>query len=180
MSEVINKEIAKALYLSGKSIPQCSEETGIAVSTLRFYFKREGILRSREDGVRIAAEDGRLGTGMLGKKRVFSKKHKDGIRQARIAWGEQNAKGFRLNSNGYMEFTRGEHKGRQVHVVAMESRLGRRLKNDECVHHIDGDKLNNEESNLALVTLSGHARLHRHEDKLAGKVRGRNENGTWC
>lgn len=179
MARGINKEAAKQLYLSGKSIPQCSQETGIAISTLRFYFKREGILRERSEAIRLAANEGRLGTGMLGVNRVFSSEHKENIRASRLKWGEREAAGYRINSKGYMEFTRGENKGRMVHTVVMEERIGRKLRDDECVHHIDHDKLNNDESNLALVTLSGHSRLHRHEDNLSGNIRGRNENGTW-
>ena len=59
------------MYLSGMSIPQISNETGIAMSTLRFRFKKAGILRSRGDAIRIAAAEGRLGSGLRGKKREF-------------------------------------------------------------------------------------------------------------
>ena len=51
-------------------------------------------------------------------------------------------------------------------MTIMERRLGRRLRPDEHVYHIDGDRLNNDENNLALVTRSGHARLHRREERI--------------
>lgn len=38
--------------------------------------------------------------------------------------------------------------------------IGRDLKNDEVVHHIDGDKNNNLLVNLALMTHGAHTRLH--------------------
>lgn len=47
--------------------------------------------------------------------------------------------------------------------------------NDENIHHIDGNKSNNLDNNLALVTVSGHMRLHRILDELSGKIRERNE-----
>lgn len=41
------------------------------------------------------------------------------------------------------------------------------------------DKTNNDINNLALMTRSGHSRLHRFEDKLAGKQRRRTKDGKW-
>lgn len=42
----------------------------------------------------------------------------------------------------------------------MECELGRALRSDEVVHHIDGDNTNNNPSNLKLMTQSEHAKLH--------------------
>ncbi|WP_084188545.1 HNH endonuclease signature motif containing protein [Salinisphaera hydrothermalis] len=175
MSRGINKDItASDLYQSGMSIPEVSKETGIARSTLRFRFKRQGILRSRSDGVRNAGERGRLGSAMRGKTRTFSATHCQRISESKRAAAEATAVGTSARTDGYVEYTRGPHKGRSVHVVAMEERLGRRLRPDEVVHHIDGDKHNNSHDNLALCTRSGHARLHRREEKIA---RQENHNG---
>lgn len=168
------------LYKKGRSIPQVSEETGVPLSTVRFRLKSAGVLRGRSEAVRLAGGDGRLGGGMRGKKRVFSEEHKALIAEAARTRADLNASGTYLNSSGYLEYTRGPNKGRSVHVVKMESRIGRRLNDDECVHHIDGDRTNNDENNIALLTRSGHARLHRHEDALANKTRERDENGRFC
>ena len=46
------------------------------------------------------------------------------------------------------------------HRLIMESILGRELRTDEIVHHIDGDKWNNNPSNLMIVTREEHARIH--------------------
>jgi hypothetical protein len=167
------------LYRGGLSIPQISEKTGAARSTVRYHLKKAGVLRSRAEGVRAAASSGRLGGGLRGKSRVFTQDHKDNISKGRIAWSAENAKGVSLKPNGYLEHTTGEEKGKSVHVARMEERLGRALLTDECVHHIDGDKLNNDDNNLALMTRSGHSRLHRREDALQGKYRERNPNGRF-
>ena len=179
MAGSVNKVIIvpSDLYLSGLSIPQVSEATGVALSTLRFRFKKEGILRSRADGLQIASEQGRLGSGLRGKRRTFSKEHCNAISRAKLERGEACAAGVSKKPSGYLEYTRGENKGRCVHVVMMERRLGRALLDDECVHHIDGDRAHNEDNNLALVTRSGHARLHRREDAISGKNRERKSNG---
>ena len=75
------------MYESGKSIPEVSKETGIPLSTLRFRFYKAGILRSRSDAVRLAGKNGRLGSGMRGKKRSFSDEWKANISKAKTGVG---------------------------------------------------------------------------------------------
>jgi DNA-binding XRE family transcriptional regulator len=48
----------------------------------------------------------------------------------------------------------------------MAKRLGHPLKADVIVHHIDGDRSNNDEHNLAVMTHRAHGRLHARERKL--------------
>lgn len=52
-------------------------------------------------------------------------------------------------------------KTRTVHRLIMEQILGRELSSDELVHHIDGNKWNNDPSNLQIVTRREHAQIHR-------------------
>lgn len=168
------------LYKSGLSIPEISEKTGIPRSTVRLLIVRSNVpMRTRVEGVIAASKKGKLGSGFRGKKREFSENHKSEIAKARRRWADANAKGVSLKPNGYLEYTTGPHKGRMVHVVEMEKHIGRRIKIGECVHHIDECKTNNEISNLALMTISAHARLHRHLDALRGQSREREENGRF-
>lgn len=175
----VNKEDIVSLYANGSSIPEVSNICGKSQSAVRYHLKKEGVLRSRGDGVRLAALKGKL-SHMRGKKRVFSEQWRNNISVGRSKWGEENAKGISLKPNGYLEYTRGSNKGRSVHVVKMEERIGRKILSDECVHHIDGDKLNNNENNLALLTKSAHSRLHRFEEALSGNQRERDKNGKFC
>lgn len=168
------------MYVSGLSIPEISEETGIPRSTVRSRLISEGVtLRSRSEAVRLSADQGKLGGGLRGKSRTFSDAHKSAIRSARNAWADANAVGLSIKPSGYVEITRGPNKGRRLHVVKMEERIGRRLREDENVHHIDGNRQNNDENNLALLTRSGHARLHRLLDAASGKKRERKPNGRF-
>lgn len=54
------------------------------------------------------------------------------------------------------------------HRKVMQEYLGRELTSDEIVHHIDGNKLNNDISNLVLTTRSEHIEEHR-DDLNRGK-----------
>lgn len=62
----------------------------------------------------------------------------------------------RGHDGGYLRVSSGEY----VHRLVMEKHLGRKLNTDEHVHHKDGNVLNNDISNLELVTNSTHRRLH--------------------
>lgn len=61
------------------------------------------------------------------------------------------------NANGYI----------QEHRLVVERALGRPLRKEECVHHVDGDKANNKNSNLVLCNDWGyHQTLHRRDRAL--------------
>jgi HNH endonuclease/Transposase len=44
--------------------------------------------------------------------------------------------------------------------VIVEQREGRRLRSDEIVHHIDGDRLNYDPTNLMILDRPEHMRIH--------------------
>ena len=50
--------------------------------------------------------------------------------------------------------------GKHTHRMIAEQMLGRPLEKGEIVHHIDGNKRNNDPSNLMVMTQSEHCRLH--------------------
>ena len=50
--------------------------------------------------------------------------------------------------------------GRGIHRIVMERYIGRKLKEREVVHHIDGNKKNNDINNLEIMSQSEHAKLH--------------------
>ncbi len=47
-----------------------------------------------------------------------------------------------------------------LHRLIIEEQLGRTLDSNEVVHHVDGDPLNNELSNLVVLSRAEHQRLH--------------------
>lgn len=167
------------MYTSGCTIAEVAKAVGRSVSTVRRGIMKVRPMRSAREAANLAASKGRMGSGFRGKTRVLSEAHIAAVRAGRKRWGEENGKGWRITRTGYREFTRGEHAGRLEHVVVMEGRIGRRILRDECVHHIDGDSLNNHEDNLALMTRAAHSRLHRREDALSGKAIVRSDAGRW-
>lgn len=54
-----------------------------------------------------------------------------------------------------------------MHIDVMEKALGRDMKDGEVIHHIDGNKTNNELSNLLLTNKSEHKSLHVQLEKLS-------------
>jgi len=47
-----------------------------------------------------------------------------------------------------------------MHRIVMENHLGRILSTNEVVHHIDGNRKNNDISNLQLMENADHCRMH--------------------
>ncbi|KKN90823.1 hypothetical protein LCGC14_0224060 [marine sediment metagenome] len=75
-------------------------------------------------------------------------------------------KGGRVIKNGYIRVYSPEHPYRDydryvaAHHLIMEKKIGRYILKGEEVHHINGDKLNNNIDNLFLSTKREHAALH--------------------
>jgi len=52
------------------------------------------------------------------------------------------------------------------HVRKVEIKIGRRIGKNECVHHVDGDRQNNNIDNLILMQKSKHSSEHRRLDYM--------------
>lgn len=150
--------LIKEYVNSKKSIPDIAKETGKGKSTVRYWLKKYKLLRSRKEGHLLAKH--KMGKHLAGKKRVFTDQHKENMRLAAIKRWSGKSKGISLKPNGYYEITTGKNKGRSLHSVIMEIHIGRKLKKDEIVHHVNGVKTDNRIENLEIMTRSEHAKHH--------------------
>ena len=50
--------------------------------------------------------------------------------------------------------------GRRIHRIIAEEKIGRKLEYHEHVHHINGDKLDNREDNLMVISKGKHHSIH--------------------
>lgn len=80
--------------------------------------------------------------------------------------GEKNHQwkgGISKHSLGYLNQKSGINKRKLQHRLIMEQYLGHELSSDEIVHHLDGDKTNNNLENLIITNRKDHARFHLEE-----------------
>ncbi|MBR4419672.1 MAG: HNH endonuclease [Clostridia bacterium] len=84
------------------------------------------------------------------------KEYKEKVRTG--YWYENGYKVLYNNGNSIKE-----------HIFVMQKYIGRKLKPNEVVHHMDGNKTNNDIHNLQLMTSSEHSKLHREKEIKQGK-----------
>jgi len=166
------------LYKENYSIGEIHAKTLIPLSVIRNELVRNNIIRDRAQGIRVAASKGRM-SKPVNQGRKFSDEVKESMSKGRLKWSAKHAKHKRINSSGYVEFTTGDKVGKLEHTWVMEQRIGRSILKDECVHHIDEDKLNNDINNLALMTRSGHSKHHILQRELRNIKTKRGTNGAF-
>lgn len=64
-----------------------------------------------------------------------------------------------IGKNGYRTIG-GYLRRKYEHRIVMELHIGRELRSDEHVHHINGNKLDNRIDNLEIISISDHMRDH--------------------
>lgn len=159
---LITKKQVEAFVSEGKSSKDISEITGLNARTIRWYFKKYQIdvpkFKSHtawNKGIK-AANDERVMRSVLAANNSI---------RGKTSW---NNKGGYINPEGYkILYINGKRKREHVHI--MELSIGRKIFKNECIHHKDGNKLNNDISNLVLLLKKDHASLHYPKGSKFGK-----------
>lgn len=117
----------------------------------------------------IHIKRGRLGLTDIHKRR-FPQESLESIRSSRKKYSMKNHPGWkggrRKNHAGYIEIKKPNHhrtrKNGYVfeHILVAEEMIGRKLKPNEHVHHINGIKTDNRPENLKVLDAGEHTRLH--------------------
>lgn len=154
--KITKEELEKAYYEENRSAVQVAVLFNCTSTTIKNY------LRKYDLRVKDSSE--------VMKGRVLSEEHKKKIvKTLRNGKGADNPnwKGGRSwrgrdRDNAYPIIL---IDGKYVpeHRYVMEQHLGRKLKREEEVHHKNGNKYNNDISNLIIMTKSEHATFHNHD-----------------
>ena len=104
-------------------------------------------------------------------KKVLSQKHKDNISKGMINYWSKH-RNIQIQKNGYATISIGNKKV-YYHRYLIEQYLGRKLKHNEQVHHINGNKLDNRIENLTIMNISNHLREHALNNNLGKDRKGK-------
>ena len=90
----------------------------------------------------------------------FTDEHRQKIGEAHSGDKNYNWHGGVKIQNGYVMVSNGDGGYKQDHRIVAEKALGRPLRKDEVVHHINGDKADNRNCNLLICDRGYHQWLH--------------------
>lgn len=150
MTDLEFERFLRSEYEKGKSMIAIGAEIGLTASGVRKYFVKYGIPRRGNAG--YSSFDSSYAANWNGGRHVAS----NGYVEIKVAGYPYT------NSRGYV----------YEHRYVVEQHIGRFLRKNEVVHHIDGNKQNNDISNLMILTNSEHIKLHSILENSARRMNG--------
>lgn len=173
--DMFTKEILYNDYIvQEKPMKQIAEEYGVAVGTIYNYIKRYDI-QSRHHMTEKAKEQIRQknkGRPSANKGKKLSQETKEKMSKAKMGkFRNPSAMGGHKKHrvDGYVAIYMPTHSRAtkdgyvMEHDLLMEQKIGRPLKDDEVVHHINKIRDDNRIENLQLMTFREHASFHMKE-----------------
>lgn len=154
--------------LEEKPMHKIAKELGIAIGTVHKYIKMYEIpTRDQKETFTMKGrkwtKEQRAKISKLHKGKTVSKETREKISKARKKGGIGHKK---KREDGYISVYFPDHPKSanngyiMEHVLVMECLIGRYLKDDEVVHHINEKRDDNRKENLKLMNYREHARYH--------------------
>ena len=149
--KINNKKWCKNQYLKQKkSLRQIRRETGLGINTVKRWFKYHNI-KTRQDDFIVREQ----------------KSHK---KEKHPKWKGQK----RNNGYNYIYFPEHPNSGKagyvSEHRLIISKILNRALTKNDIIHHLDGNRLNNNKTNLFVTIYPKHIKAHASLMKIGYKL----------
>lgn len=155
----LRKQVVKFCESCGRQFSAC-----LSASKTRRYCSRRCFFNGRMRETTVTNDCAYCGSPFKIKSHLSNRKKfcsRNCYHASTLGKRPPNYKGPRLIDSGYVYIEVPDRpKKVREHRYLMEQMIGRPLGDNEHVHHIDGDSLNNDPENLQLITASEHASLH--------------------
>lgn len=176
IDDVIIARIRELYIEEGKKIKEIAEELSICEDSVIKYLRgiKKRTYGGREPGNKVKIDESDLKriyeetnssreTGErfgVSKATILRELREKGVTVKKVG-GYKRPKSSHQRAKGHREAVVVNGKERVLHRYLMEKKLGRELKPEETVHHIDMDKSNNTRENLYLFeNESEHGKAH--------------------
>jgi len=151
------KDIGSTNLKSGKTLSCGCLAKKLSSERAKKLFSKDKV-KCKVDGCENDTSKG--ANGVCGKHYMRMKRYGDYNYITPESVRRKSARDANLKNKSLKKDTYKKLYGRHEHRVIAEQILGRKIKRDEHVHHIDFNKHNNSPENLAVMNKNDHLKLH--------------------